>query len=441
MKRSFFFFLLTSILLQSCLSIETPYTMIAPGLWRAQLDLRDPDDIPPHPDHTGPETEFDFSPTPEGVLPFHFEVEYQNPDSMTFTLINGEERIPVRRYQFTPNVEGEKGEIILYFPIYDTRIVAKVQAGVMEGYWYVDHRKNYRIPFKARLGEKYRFTNSPKTPDDDISGSWATTFSTGTEDEYPAIGEFRQSENQLTGTFLTETGDYRYLEGTVSGEDIFLSSFDGATAYLFEAKIVNPDQIMGVFYSGTHFHTTWEARRNGESLLKNPDQITMPAQSDPIQFAGESITGDQVDFDQPPYLNKVKIIEIMGSWCPNCHDATQFLKSWKKDHADLPVEIISLAFERYEDREKSLEVLNKYREENEIPWPVIYGGPLSKVNESAYTQFVDGIKAYPTFIIVDAQNKIQYIHTGISGPATSAYESFKTKMNQVIQETIRQAES
>src|SRR5690625_4555350 len=117
------------------------------------------------------------------------------------------------------------------------------------------------------------------------------------------------------------------------------------------------------------------------------------------------------------------------------------MKTWKKDHADLPVEIISLAFERYEDEAKYLEALDQYREENEISWPIIYGGPLSKVQDSPFTGMVDEVKAYPTFIVVDAQIRIQYIHTETSGHATSAYDDFQIEMDKVIQETIREAES
>lgn len=436
MRPSLFLLFLVSVLTHGCLRIDTPYTMVAPGVWRGLLDLRDPASIPPHPSHTGPETEFDFSPTPEGVLPFHFEVEYPEPDSMRFTLINGEERIPVSKYSFTPNVDGEKGEIILYFPVYDTRIVARVLAGVMEGFWHVDYKTNYRIPFKAHLGERFRFSNSPVTPDEDITGGWEVEFSPGTADAYPAIGEFDQDGNRLTGTFITETGDYRYLEGMISDEEIFLSSFNGATAYLFEAKTMGPDQMIGVFYSGTHFHTTWEAKRNENFELRDPYMINAPADDQPVRFSAESISAETVDFDLSPYKDKVKIVEIMGSWCPNCHDATEFLKSWKEENPDLPVEIISLAFERYEDPEKSLKILHTYTEDSGISWPVVYGGSLSEAGNSPYAFLIDEIKAYPTFIIVDQENRIRNILTGFYGPATSEYDSFRERFDQGVREAM-----
>src|SRR5699024_5268160 len=187
---------------------------------------------------------------------------------------------------------------------------------------------------------------------------------------------------------------------------------NGATAYLFEAKSMGADHIIGVFYSGTHFHTTWEAHRNEDFELQDPNEITQPTDHNPVRFSAESISAETVDFDLPPYKDKVKIIEIMGSWCPNCQDATEFLKSWKDENPNLPVEIISLAFERYDEKEKSLEVLHTYKNKMDISWPIIYGGPLSRVNDSPYTSFIDGVKAYPTFIILDQENRIRNILTG-----------------------------
>ncbi len=51
------------------------------------------------------------------------------------------------------------------------------------------------------------------------------------------VGEFKQNGSELTGTFLTTTGDYRYLQGSVSGNKLYLSTFDGGHAFIFIARI------------------------------------------------------------------------------------------------------------------------------------------------------------------------------------------------------------
>ncbi|MDV7401472.1 hypothetical protein RZS08_59185, partial [Arthrospira platensis SPKY1] len=96
---------------------------------------------------------------------------------------------------------------------------------VLGGEWVVNYKENYRIPFVAHFGQGYRFTQLRKTPDMDLSGKWEVNFGLDTDAPYPAVGEFRQEGNQLYGTFLTETGDYRFLEGTVQADKFYLSCF------------------------------------------------------------------------------------------------------------------------------------------------------------------------------------------------------------------------
>src|SRR3546814_10352495 len=67
------------------------------------------------------------------------------------------------------------------------------------------------MPFQAVRGVAYRFLEYPEPPIANISGRWATGF-VREGDTSIAIGELRQEENRLTGTFLTPYGDYRFLE-------------------------------------------------------------------------------------------------------------------------------------------------------------------------------------------------------------------------------------
>lgn len=421
---------------QSCIELSNTYSMVAPGTWRGLLDLRDQATLPPHPEHTDTDTEFDFSKTPTGVLPFNIEVAYVNPDSMTFTLINGTEKLPIPSYKYEPTIEGETGRLTLYFSIYDTRIVASVEAGVMEGYWHVDYKDNYAIPFKAYLGQEFRFTDIPDTPMLDITGRWDMTFSSGTENEYPAIGEFVQDGSDLLGNINTETGDYRYAAGNISGNDILFSSFNGMQAYLYEGKIINQDSIIGAFYSGNHYRTTWEGVRDPDARLRSPETLNKALTNQPVHWKARTVEGESVDFSSSDYEGKIKILEIMGSWCPNCHDEVRFLQEWQTENPELPVEIVSLSFERYQDSTKSLQILNEYRKKYEITWPVIYGGSTRDARDSDLINFIGPLLAYPTLVIFDRSNIVRYVHTGFYGPATSEYEGFKQEFDRLIHQIV-----
>ena len=51
------------------------------------------------------------------------------------------------------------------------------------------------------------------------------------------MAEFVQTFERVTGTLLTPTGDHRFLAGEAHGDELFLSRFDGASAYLYRARL------------------------------------------------------------------------------------------------------------------------------------------------------------------------------------------------------------
>ena len=53
---------------------------------------------------------------------------------------------------------------------------------------------------------------------------------------------------------MTETGDYRYLDGVVSGSKMYLSAFDGAHAFLFNKKMLNQMKSRAVFGQEVIYH-------------------------------------------------------------------------------------------------------------------------------------------------------------------------------------------
>src|SRR5690606_7042181 len=148
---------------------------------------------------------------------------------------------------------------------------------LIEGNW-INHyySSDYKIAFVAKHGENYRFSQEKTPVEKLITAKYEVTFSPGNEDESKAIGILKQNpkdSNKVTGTFITETGDYRHLEGNYIADSLYLSTFDGAHAYLFEAK-VDKEGIEGVFYSGKHFKENWTAVKNASFELRNPYELT-----------------------------------------------------------------------------------------------------------------------------------------------------------------------
>jgi len=386
----------------SCVEIPKPYSKIPPGIWRGTLVLEDAPD----------------SDKEDTVLPFNFEVQYTDNDNVIMIIHNGEERIEVKDITFTQDRKTGRDSIFIDFPLMDTHIAAEHKDHIIQGRWHVHYREDYSVPFLAYSGDNVRFKDV--TPaNHDLSGEWNVKMEIESEDEYPAIGDFKQKGNTLTGTFETETGDYRYLEGVVSGDDFYLSCFDGSHAFYFDGKVTEEGDLFGRFLSGVHYNVNWIGTKDAEGTLANPYEFSQVNDENvPITFEYKNTEGQIIGPNSSAYKGKPKIVKLMGTWCPNCLDETNFLLEYLEQHPDNDIDIIAIAFERYRDEEKALEMIKNYRERKDIPWEMLYGGYYDKSEATENFGFLEKIKSYPTLLFLDENNRIVETYTGFAGPAT-----------------------
>lgn len=436
--RLFSFFVLLCGISQfsACIVVENEFSALPPGPWRGILEL-EPNMVTPNPQGKPlPEKMgLEFEEVTNGELPFNFEVIYKNETDFYIELINGEERLRVDSITIGLDRATAKDTIVIEFPVYDSRIDAIFEEDIMEGEWTLNNRgEPYSIPFKAYHGKSHRFTTLQKDPAMDLSGRWSASF--GVEEgeaPYPAIAELDQKGNALTGTFLTETGDYRYLEGSVQADKLYLSCFDGAHAYLFEARIRPDSTLLGSFRSGKHFQTLWTAERNDQAQLADPDSLTSlkPGYGKP-EFKFPTPDGNQVSLADSRFQGKVVIVQLFGTWCPNCRDETMFLREYLLEHPGQDVAVVGLAFEKYRDQSKAMEAIRRYQDNLDPGYEIALAGYADKAEAAEALPMLNRVVAFPTLIIIGKEGQIQRIHTGFQGPATSAYADFKQEFNTFI---------
>ena len=430
--RSLSYFILLALVCQSCVEAINNHQKLPPGIYRAAFNLNDPTI-----GSAAEEIITKLNIVEPGELPFNFEVNYEegSDENFSITLHNADERLLVTDIGYGKDRATNRDTVLIKFPVYDTYIRAIYNEGVLEGKWVVNYRENYSIPFVAYHGQDYRFTNITKENKFDISGKWKCTFTEDDGSEELMIGDFQQEGNKLTGTFKTETGDYRFLEGNIIDNKFYLSVFDGSHAFLFEGKILEDNKLIGSFRSGIHYRSTWEATRDESFELTNPYELTkLKGNENQIDFSFPNISKEMVSLSDEVYNDKIKIIKIMGTWCPNCMDATNFLLEYLDQHNKDDIEVIALAFERYRDDQKSYAALQRYKENKNIPYEILYGGYYDKDESTEKLPFLDKIISYPTLLFVDKQNRLRKIHTGFSGPATDEYEDFKKGFDNIIAE-------
>ena len=431
------FFLI--ILATGCFKFENPYSAIAPGKWRGVLKLNPeiiaaqeklkPFEVP----------ELDFKEVAAGELPFVFEINYTTDTSITVSIFNADETIKLDEVSYGKDITTGNDTISIYFPVFDSQISAIYEDNVMEGKWVVNNRKinnelPYEIPFVAFQGKDFRFTTIRKAPAIDLTGKWEATFEVETDHPYKGIGEFKQEGNQVTGTFLTDTGDYRYLEGTIQENKVYLSCFDGSHAFLFEAKVLEDSTLIGSFTSGIHYKTLWEAKKNEDFSLKDPYEITHLKQDSTFHFSFKNDKGQLISLNDPEYEGKAKLVQIMGTYCPNCRDESKFLTNYFKEHNHPDIAVIALAFERHKDESKAMEAISRYKQRMGVTYEVLLAGHSDKKMASSALSMLNEISSYPTLLFIDKENKVQKIHTGFSGPATSGYKNFVQEFEEIVQE-------
>lgn len=371
-------------------------------------------------------------------IPFNFELK-DSAGKKLLKIINGKEKFKVN------DVKVLGDSVLIKMPLFDSEIRAVLKGNTLEGNW-VRHigSKNLLIPFSAQADASWRFFASPKKAKFSVDGRWSATFTDEDgQNKDVTVGEFKQNGNDVTGTFLTTTGDYRFLQGTVSGDELYLSCFDGSHAFLFTGKISNEKMIVdGKFYSGASSVSLWAAVKDENAKLPDAYSLTVlkPGYKK-IDFSFPDLNKKQVSLTDPQFKNKVVILQILGSWCPNCMDETAYLSDnfYKKYHAK-GVEVLGLAYERTTDFTTSKKNLEQLKTRFNIPYDLLVTGFTNNKNEVAKSlPALSGFVAFPTTIIIDKKGEVRKIHTGFSGPGTGDHyteftHEFETLIDQLLAE-------
>ncbi len=387
--------ILSTLLVFALFGTASAQTKLQTGIWRGILKTS-----------TGTE------------LPFNFDVKTIG-SHQQIAIHNGAERFKVSDIK----IKGDS--VFIHMPLFNSEFKLKFAGNGLKGQW-IKHLgdKDAAMDFTATPNTAWRFFKAAK-PGFDVSGRWSATFGDGIPGKEKLVGEFKQTGSKLTGTFLSVSGDYRYLEGSVSGDQLYLSCFDGGHAFIFTGKIDNAKTISdGKYYSGLSGLDKWSAVKDPNAKLPDAYSLTVlkPGYKK-IAFTFKDINGKEVSLSDSRFKNKVVIVQILGSWCPNCMDETNFfVTSYYKKYHPKGVEIVGLAYERTNDFAKSQKTLLQLKKHFNIPYTLLITGytPSKGDPEKSLPMLAD-FKGFPSTIIIDKKGDVRKIHTGFSGPGTGVY--------------------
>jgi len=349
------------------------------------------------------------------------------------TILNADEKISMP-------ITLSKDSFYISIPNFSAHLAGHILSETkMEGYFTKENAKDYNIPFTLVKTKEARFIEH-QNPIYTLQTKYEITIDRG-ERKTKAIGLFHQNNNVLSGSFATETGDYRFLDGIVDGKTLKLSTFDGSHLFLFTADIKGDSLINGNYISGKTGHYTWVGKSNPSFKLRNPEKLTYlkNANETSVNFKLISTDGDSISLSDKKFEGKVKLIQIMGTWCPNCLDETRYFTQLYSAYKNKGLEIIAIAFENGTDTQKILEKLNKYKNTNGIKYSVLYGGKAgSQYAEEVFPQ-LNKIMSFPTTIYLDKNNNVRKIYTGFYGPGTGEYYlEYTTSTENFIQNLLKE---
>ena len=199
-------------------------------------------------------------------LPFTFDVTKKN-DSLLVYIKNGSEKILLDEV----SVFGDSVKMVLH--IFDAELRAKIEENKLTGTFVKNYAPEANQPFSATFGDDYRFAKNTNESSIDYSGKYQVEFKTAKGKIIPSVGMIEQSGNHLTGSFLTPTGDYRFLEGNVVDGKLMLSTFDGNHAYVFVAS-KSGDSLKGDYYAGKLSYESFKGVKNEDAKMPDAESLT-----------------------------------------------------------------------------------------------------------------------------------------------------------------------
>jgi peroxiredoxin len=372
-----------------------------------------------------------------GDLPFGLEIAREDGRDIAW-LINGPERARVT------DVVIDGGHISMGMPGYPHRLEARLVDGELQGeVTFLRPKGETRSThLVAERGISWRFFPVASTSNADFSGRWRLTFrDPATGAESTGIAEFTQQGHAVTGTVLRESGDDRYIAGEARGDTVFLSRFDGGHAYLYVARLGPDGTLEGELRSGTGTFRQLSGYRDADAQLADVSDLTVvDTAGGPLSFAFPDINGNEVSLTDERFRDKLVIITIGGTWCPNCHDEAAFLRDFLPTRRERGLEVVQLMFEYTDDFASASASVRNFADKFNIGYPVLIAGSYGPGAVQNALPQLKKFFAYPTLLVLDRAGRIRYTHTGFSGPATGVhYDEFVSEFSALIDGLLAEA--
>jgi thiol-disulfide isomerase/thioredoxin len=358
-------------------------------------------------------------------IPFRFDIALDGSEARGF-FFEGEKRISSTSGKFAD------GTLQLSYDFLNATLVAKFDGESLTG--------SYR--YNRKNGKEYSFHATRSAP---IAGNHDAGPVVAGDWEMKLVGEdhgakkdprtaltwqlyLRKSGSEISGSILRIDGDTGTLTGGWKGDQLILSHFAGERPVLFEAAL-QKDGTLEILYNNENRYLAArkpDAKAKGIDAPADPSGFTSVKNAgEPFHFSFPDINGKVVSDTDPQFKNRVVLLAIGGTWCPNCRDEAPFLVDLYRRYHSSGLEIVGLNFEAAGEFSEDKPRLDSFVKEFSVPYPILYAGAIPDVKEKL-PQLVN-FDAYPTTIYLGRDGRVAGVHAGFASAATGDAHTNLTK--------------
>lgn len=362
-----------------------------------------------------------------GSLPFELAVAPKG-GKLIARICNG----PKCADQATVTITGTT--VVFDISDYAATITARRTGDSLVGVYHNVGRNGPRsIPFRASRGSWPR-TRAPAS----VLGSWDAWYITD-QRRSPRVLTFREGEQGLEGAVLSNTGDLGMFWGGGTPDSFSVARFDGVSVYVLAGRL-DGDTLRGVFHAGLRTQTPFVAvHSSGAPHLAAPTSLTSADTLNPFAFGFLDLDGRRVTQDDPRLKGKVVLVDIFGSWCVTCHEATPDLRELYHEYRPRGFEILGLGYEVTGDTTTDNPQIRRFRAKFQIPWILLHAGASIVEETAASLPQLHGFTAYPTTLFLGRDGRIRQVYAGFRGPATGAQHTRQiADYREIIERLLRE---
>jgi thiol-disulfide isomerase/thioredoxin len=379
-----------------------------------------------------------FVKNPSGEeVAFTVEVKREG-EQISGALVNGEERTP----STSGSIDGKT--LKLSFDFYDGELTADIDGDEMRGtfdrQWQKQTLKRELRATRQRGGTVYLKALSNQ----DVSGEWVLRVGDAPKQRFWRA-TFKQRQGEVRGTIIPVSGDWGEITGTLENDQLTLNRFDGINSRVLKARLTPQGKLEGYVDLGLFDpKRTVVAERldegNKELIASLPDpnkHARMSNPAEPLRFSFPDLEGKIVSSTDDRFKNKVVIVSVTGSWCPNCHEEAPVMQEFYDRYRAEGLEVVALAFEYTGDSSRDLEQLKIFDKRHNISYPILLAGSTEEGEINRKLPQLVNFGAYPTTIFSGRDGLVKRIHTGFEGRATGdRFTKLKAEYEELIKELL-----